>query len=162
MGFISWWGRFPGGGNGNPLQYSYLENPIDRGAWWVTVHGVSEELDTTEWLNNNIRAMLGYKQAKLSSKKTRSWWRNEDMRETVKSMRDNRKRKSMHALRKENGSRQLSCVASLPLKINTDLKSWGILLYVLMCSSIPLFELARWLTVPGNQSCWEHYDFRRN
>ena len=34
--------RSPGGGNGNPLQYSYLENPIDRGAWWTAVHGVVE------------------------------------------------------------------------------------------------------------------------
>ena len=34
------WGRSPGGGNGNPLQYSCLENPMGRGAWWVTVHGV--------------------------------------------------------------------------------------------------------------------------
>ena len=32
-------GRSPGEGNGNPLQYSCLENPTDRGAWWVTVHG---------------------------------------------------------------------------------------------------------------------------
>ena len=32
-------GRSPGGGNGNPLQYSCLENPMDRGAWWATVHG---------------------------------------------------------------------------------------------------------------------------
>ena len=35
-------GRSPGGGNGNPLQYSCLENPMDRGAWWATVHGVVE------------------------------------------------------------------------------------------------------------------------
>ena len=35
-------GRYPGGGNGNPLQYSYLENPKDRGVWWVTVHGVTK------------------------------------------------------------------------------------------------------------------------
>ena len=40
-------GRFPGGGNSNPLQYSCLGNPMDRGAWWATVHGVSKELDTT-------------------------------------------------------------------------------------------------------------------
>ena len=32
-------GRSPGEGNGNPLQYPYLENPMDRGAWWATVHG---------------------------------------------------------------------------------------------------------------------------
>ena len=40
-------GRSPGGGNGNPLQYPFLENPMDRGAWWATVHRVAE-LDTTE------------------------------------------------------------------------------------------------------------------
>ena len=37
----------PGEGNGNPLQYSYLENPMVRGAWRATVHGVTTESDTT-------------------------------------------------------------------------------------------------------------------
>ena len=41
-------GRSPGEGNGNPLQYSCLENPMGRGAWWATVHGVAEESDMTE------------------------------------------------------------------------------------------------------------------
>ena len=41
MGSIPGWGRSPEGGNGNPLQYSFLENPMDRGAWWTTVHGVA-------------------------------------------------------------------------------------------------------------------------
>ena len=35
-------GRFPRGGHGNQLQYSRLENPMDRGAWWATVHGVAK------------------------------------------------------------------------------------------------------------------------
>ena len=35
-------GRSPGGGHGNPLQYSCLENPMDRGAWWTTVHTVAK------------------------------------------------------------------------------------------------------------------------
>ena len=35
-------GRSPGGGSGNPLQYSCLENPMDGGAWWATVHGVTK------------------------------------------------------------------------------------------------------------------------
>ena len=39
-GLIPALGRSPGEGNGNPLQYSYLENSIDRGAWQATVHGV--------------------------------------------------------------------------------------------------------------------------
>ena len=42
----------PGEGNGHPLQYSCLGNPVDRGGWWATVHGVTKELDTTEQLNN--------------------------------------------------------------------------------------------------------------
>ena len=42
VGSIPGWGRSPGGGHGYPLQYSCLENPMDRGAWWVTVHGVTK------------------------------------------------------------------------------------------------------------------------
>ena len=41
-------GRSPRGGNGNPLQYSYLGNPMDRGAWRVTVHGVAESVTTEQ------------------------------------------------------------------------------------------------------------------
>ena len=54
MGSIPGLGRSPEEGNGNPLQYSWLRNPIDRGAWWATVHGVRRESDMTEQLNNNI------------------------------------------------------------------------------------------------------------
>ena len=45
-GLIPGSGRSSGGGNHNPLQYSCLGNPLDRGAWWATVHGVTEESDT--------------------------------------------------------------------------------------------------------------------
>ena len=41
-GSIPGLGRFPGEGNGNPLQYSCLENPMDKGAWWAAVHGVAK------------------------------------------------------------------------------------------------------------------------
>ena len=41
-GLIPGLGRSPGEGNGNPLQSSCLENPMDRGAWWATVHGVTK------------------------------------------------------------------------------------------------------------------------
>ena len=41
-GLISGSGRSPGGGHHNPLQCSYLENPMDREAWWATVHSVSK------------------------------------------------------------------------------------------------------------------------
>ena len=42
MGLIPGLGRSPGGGNGNPLPYPCLENPLDSGAWWATVHGFTE------------------------------------------------------------------------------------------------------------------------
>ena len=42
LGSIPGLGRSPGQGNGNPLQYSCLENPMDRGAWWATLHGVAK------------------------------------------------------------------------------------------------------------------------
>ena len=48
-------GRFPGEGNGNPLQYSCLENTMDRGAWWATVHGV-----TKSWTQLSTRTHTTY------------------------------------------------------------------------------------------------------
>ena len=47
LGWLLSSGRSPGGGNGNPLQYSCLGNPMDRGDWWITVHGVIKR-DMTE------------------------------------------------------------------------------------------------------------------
>ena len=48
VGSIPGLGRSPGGGHGNPLQYSCLENPMDRGPWWATVHGVTKSRTATE------------------------------------------------------------------------------------------------------------------
>ena len=42
QGLIPEFGRYPEEGNGYPLQYSCLENPVHRGAWWATVHGVTK------------------------------------------------------------------------------------------------------------------------
>ena len=50
-GSIPGLGRSPGVGNGNSLQYSCLGNPMDRGAWQATIHGVAKESDTTEQLS---------------------------------------------------------------------------------------------------------------
>ena len=47
-------GRSPGEGNGNPLQYSCLENPMDRGAWWATVHGVAKSRTRLKQLSTGI------------------------------------------------------------------------------------------------------------
>ena len=46
LGLIPGSGSSPGEGNGNPLQYSCLENSMDRGAWWATAHGVAKESPT--------------------------------------------------------------------------------------------------------------------
>ena len=48
VGLIPGLGRFPGGRHGNPLQYSCLENPIDREAWRAKVHRIAQSPDTTE------------------------------------------------------------------------------------------------------------------
>ena len=48
VGSVPGWERSPGEGNGNPLQYSYLEKPMDRGSWQATVHGVAKKPDTTQ------------------------------------------------------------------------------------------------------------------
>ena len=50
VGSIPGSGRFPGEGNGNPLQYSCLENSMDRGAWWTTVHAVAK---SQTWLSTH-------------------------------------------------------------------------------------------------------------
>ena len=52
-GLIPESGRCPGEGNGNPFQYSCLENPIDRGVWWATIHGGHKESDVTEHLRTH-------------------------------------------------------------------------------------------------------------
>ena len=52
VGSIPGLGRSPGQGNGNPLQYSCLENSMDRGGWRAAIHGVTKELDMTERLKN--------------------------------------------------------------------------------------------------------------
>ena len=46
VGSIPGWGRSPGEENGNPFQYSCLENPMDRGTWWATIHGVRVGYDS--------------------------------------------------------------------------------------------------------------------
>ena len=53
-GLISGSGRCPGGGHGNPLQYSCLENPMDRGAWWAMVHRVTQSQTPLKRLSTHM------------------------------------------------------------------------------------------------------------
>ena len=57
MGLIPELGRFHGEGHGKPLQYSCLENPMDRGSWWATVHGVLQSLTQLKRLSTCAQAM---------------------------------------------------------------------------------------------------------
>ena len=53
-------GRYPAGGHGNPLQYSCLENPTDRGAWWATIHRVAKSQTRLKWLSTHPDIITGY------------------------------------------------------------------------------------------------------
>ena len=58
MGLIPGSGRSPEGGHGNPLQYSCLENPMDRGAWQVIVHGVRRSQTRLKWLSTHAHTQI--------------------------------------------------------------------------------------------------------
>ena len=84
-GSIPGLGRSPGEGNGNPLQYSCLENPMDRGAWWATVHGVAKSQTRLKcplmdkWINNiwYIHTIEYYSTINKNEKKClllQHWW----------------------------------------------------------------------------------------
>ena len=58
LGSIPGLGRSPGEGNGNPLQYSCLENPMDGGAWWAIVHGVAKSQTRLSDFTHSLRALV--------------------------------------------------------------------------------------------------------
>ena len=73
QGSIPGSGRSPGEGNGNPLQYSCLENPMDRGAWLATVHGVTKkESEATSLSPSKAFEELEVK----STLPAATWWQN--------------------------------------------------------------------------------------
>ena len=61
-------GRSPGGGHGNPLQYSCLENPMDRGAWWTRIHGVAKSQTRSKQLSTykQKKSRMDYQKTKGS------------------------------------------------------------------------------------------------
>ena len=94
LGPISGLGRSSVGGHGNLLQHSCLENPIDRGAWWVTVHIITK---SQTWLSNeacmyahiSVSVFVSWQHIDLRTK-CESWWMNhhkqEDTAPTLKSL----------------------------------------------------------------------------
>ena len=58
MGSIPGSGSYPGGGHGNPLQYSHLENPTDRGAWRATVHGIANSRRRLKQLSTDAHPLI--------------------------------------------------------------------------------------------------------
>ena len=79
LGLIPGLGQSPGEGNGNPLQNSCLENSMDRGAWWTTVHGVAKMLNITWWPNNHhlflFLSRLHIKMLKITDPRTMSFFK---------------------------------------------------------------------------------------
>ena len=78
LGLISEWGQSLGVGNSNPLRYSYLENPMDRGAWGPTANGVSKHLTgLSDWAHRNICALHSERwehHPSISSQLLDHWW----------------------------------------------------------------------------------------
>ena len=74
MGSIPGLGRYPGEGNGNPLQYSCLENPVDRGAWWAVVHRVTQSRTRLKRLSSSSSSSSSWTQycSELSVEKARN------------------------------------------------------------------------------------------
>ena len=66
-------GRSPGGGHGNPLQYSCLENPRDRGAWRATVHGVTKSQTWLKWLSTYAQIYILHKEIYYITGKSKIW-----------------------------------------------------------------------------------------
>ena len=75
-GLIPGSGRSPGEGNGNPLQYSCLENPMDRGVWWAPVHGVAK---SWTWLNDFTFTFTTL----LKMAYIQKWWRTQLLTELL-------------------------------------------------------------------------------
>ena len=76
LGSIPGSGRSPGEGNGNPLQYSCLENPMDRGAWWATDHGVAKSwkwLSDFPWLCRSQQTGKFFKRWEYQTTLSASW-----------------------------------------------------------------------------------------
>ena len=65
LGSIPGLGRYPGGGHGNPFQYSCLGNPMDRAAWWATIHGVTN-YPNCKWIKcTNQKTQTGWVDTKI-------------------------------------------------------------------------------------------------
>ena len=71
LGSIPGLGRSPGEGSGNPIQCSCLENPIDRGAWWATVHGVAKSWKELKQLSMHACEIKRFKEREPGCKHSR-------------------------------------------------------------------------------------------
>ena len=109
--FDPWVGKIPGGGNSNPLQYSCLENPMDRGAWWAMIDRVSKsqtrltKQDQERWLHTSISPSIKEK------KKERREREREGRREEERKGERGRERES--TLGKGRSIQRLSIVKGL-------------------------------------------------
>ena len=104
LGSIPGSGRSPGEGNSNPVQYSCLGHPMDKGAWWAAVHGVTKKPDMTERLNADVQSALR-SQMQKPPLLLRAW--SEDSRESMvlgKGERDSKEKKHSSSRKSMNAS----------------------------------------------------------
>ena len=113
--FDSWIAKIPGGGNGNPLQYSCLENPMDRGAWRVTVHGAAEsrtrltKQDRERWLHTSISPSIKEKK-KERREREREGRREEERKEGERERAGERK----YTRKRKVNSEMINCKRTSP------------------------------------------------
>ena len=85
--FNPWVGKITGVGNGNPLQYSCLENSVDRGAWWATVHRITKSQTWLKWLSTHSqeqkKAWWGQGKRTPSPPKKSLWRKKDHVKENV-------------------------------------------------------------------------------
>ena len=73
MGSIPGSGKYPGGGHGNPFQYSCLENPMGRGVWWAMIHRVAKSRTGLKWLSMHTHTSIKKRIKKDNNECCQGW-----------------------------------------------------------------------------------------
>ena len=89
-------GRSPGEGNGNPLQYSCLENPRDGGAWWAAVYGVAKSWTRLKGLSSSSKDAMRWKFIILRLKQNK--WKRKTSRTNNRQLKENYRKKKKRKL----------------------------------------------------------------
>ena len=102
----------PGGGNGNPLQYSCLKNPMDRGVWWANSPWSHKESDTTYWLDNNNNYIFAWCRTQCIAYNNKRMYKN--------VFTDERKKSMLLDMRENSNRRKLMSRIKLSVCVGSD------------------------------------------